>query len=610
MKPDNTATPLRPGNGTVRLEREGLSRIDRIVASAREVPWGLTALQLLWTAGPVTFLALQGGHLLGFGRPAPVQNVVYFGVYTLILGLIGLFARFSANLIRGRKQAEARLNLTRVIDLLPDLIFGVRDLALAALPEPNRRREAASILLRKSDLGPDSIGLAVEELTEDAELARTARQIEIYRRMGMHSRVADLVAQSSERRAAALEALHASAPEAADILRERLSGRAPSQDKGVPRSDGFIDRILSAADRDDPSLMTLADAEDLLVLTLELMSGREIGSLTFEYQGDWRLARTLDEVERMRNSYRLAQAAALSQLRALAARLVEMEEAPVTEDALRLPAAELQQHCQMALRSMLISLRQAGGERKQRRARLKQPLVFIKRLRRAEAQLHEAHERYERALRRWSALRDKVGRREPKNARLRIQEHRVRLNDEQKLRVSAALVAYLDEAGIHSEDQRLFCGSRPLREEDAKQLATELVLILEPILGIGDAGVQMAITSSNAAYFHGLEPGFSADAKAGIAAAVVKEVKQDAGRAAEHLALRLTRVYGVPLSPEMRGFLCDQYGANPERLEIIAAAPLPETLPAESSAKPLLPNRAKEWRQLVSGTEQLIESRR
>ncbi|HEX5514530.1 MAG TPA: hypothetical protein VFY81_09065 [Gammaproteobacteria bacterium] len=55
----------------IRLEREGRSTIDEIVASAREVPWALNVLQLLWTAGPVVYLALQGSHYLGL---APLRR--------------------------------------------------------------------------------------------------------------------------------------------------------------------------------------------------------------------------------------------------------------------------------------------------------------------------------------------------------------------------------------------------------------------------------------------------------------------------------------------------------------------------------------------------------
>jgi len=90
---------------SINLERVGRTRIEDLVSSAREVPWVLTFAQLLWTAGPVTFLALQGGSLLGYGEPVGFKTYLFFAVYVILAALIALIARIMAKTIRGERKA-------------------------------------------------------------------------------------------------------------------------------------------------------------------------------------------------------------------------------------------------------------------------------------------------------------------------------------------------------------------------------------------------------------------------------------------------------------------------------------------------------------------------
>jgi hypothetical protein len=606
--------PLPGWAGRIVLEREGQGWIGDVVASAREVPWVLSVLQLLWTAGPVVFLAMHAGHLIGFGRPATAQNVVFFAAYTFLFGAIGLLARFAAGAVRQRRQLSARRNLTRVVDLLPDLIFAARDLGLAELTAAARQREGAHMLLVKADIGPASVRVGVEELTGDRVLAQAAERIEIFRRLGMFSRVRELVAESAARREAAIAKLDALAPAAAETLRARLVGSGPSQDEGVPRGEGFIERIFAAADRDDPELIGLADVEDLLLLILELISGREILRLTFGYEGSWRLARALDQVEQARNGYRLAQGTAASDLRSLVTWLVDSGSTGMPEEALRLRTDELLERTLTALRVLLIAGKRVGGDPQRQMLRL--ALTRIKRLRRAGGRIRSERARYEQALAAWLELQRGGGGRSAPSARnrgLRIRERSIRLGDEQKLVLAQALCGYLDELKVQIGPQGVLRGAKPFGAQDAKRLAIRAALILETVVDLGDASIRRAIASSNAISLYGLEFGFSADAKAGLAAAAVKEVRQDPGPMAERLALRLVEVYRVPLSAGMIDFLADNYGARRPRLEAIAALPAADTQEPRSQEQlppsGLLALDSPPWREFVAAAERLLEGR-
>ncbi|TDY03674.1 hypothetical protein [Thiohalophilus thiocyanatoxydans] len=594
----------------ISLERVGHSRIDEAVSSVRKTPWSLTLLQLLWTAGPVTFLAMEGGYYLGFGHAAPLENFVFFAAYTLILGVIGLLARFVAIVLRGRRQDDAREVLSKTLDLLPDLLFESRDGVLQALTPEARRLRAAGALLHELDLSPESVALAVRELTGDASLAEITEQIEIYRRLGLRSRVQDLIHASAEARAAALEKIHATAPDEADLLRDRLTGVAPSFEHGVPRRDNFLGAIFSAADEHNLDLMALEDVQELLVLVFELLSGREITRLVIDYEGGWQLVRSLDEVEAARSRYSVSQAMALSRLHALAARLMDYPELGLDESVSGLaPEALLTQ-----LTEGLERLVSRG--RPDDRTQLKTILEQVRQSRRAVEELHKWRERYVRDLRRWEELRRRSSPAEKRFALphrrargLRIREDSIVLDDAQKIEIARQFCNYLRDLGYQHSEAGLQRGGRPLQAEDLKRLAIRLALILQPYVQLADASVQRAIYSSRAAYLGGLETGFSADAKAGLGAAAVREVQEDLGKSAEHLALRITRVYRLPLSESMIDFLVAQYHASRERLEVIAAAPMDETPYSSHFTAELLglSMDSGRWRRITQRLEQLLQ---
>lgn len=596
----------------VNLERVGHSRIDEAVSSVRQTPWSLTLLQLLWTAGPVTFLAMQGGYFLGFGHAAPAQNFVFFAAYTLILGVIGIVARLIAVTMRGRRQQDAREVFTRTLDLLPDLLFQSRDLKLAALTPEERRLRAAGGLLYELDLSPTSVSLAVRELTGDASLADVTEQIEIYRRLGLRSRVQDLVDASAESRAAALEKLHSIAPDEVDLLRERLIGVAPSFENGVPRRENFIANIFAAADQHNLDLMAVEDVQELLVLLFELLCGRRITQLVIDYEGNWQAVRGLDDVEAARSRYNVSQATAVSRLHTLAARLSEHPELDFNEPLAGLSAEALLVHLSRVLDQMVRRHQiDAAGEQY-----IKGLLELVRQCRRAGEELHRQRERYARALKRWEELRLRdPGTKETgglfRRARgLRIREEKIHLSDDQKIEVARGFCRYFRDMGYRGGENGIERGGRPINSDELKRLAIRLGLILQPYVPISDASIQRAIDSSRAAYIGGLETGFSADAKAGHGAAAVNEVQEDLGKAAEYLALRIRRVYHLTLSESMIDFLVENYAANRDRLNIIAQTPLEDTPYSNQFAADMLrlTMDSEHWRRIIMHLEQLLQN--
>ncbi len=571
---EGTGRSDEDGNG-LRIEIEGRGRIAEVSASARRVPWLLNALQILWVAGPATFIAMQGGYWLGFGEFAPARNVVYFVFFTLFLGLIGLASKLASVAVIERREHEAAQKLRRTIDLLPDLLFAIRDTDLAAEPAERRRRLAAGVLLQELDLGPETLAMAVRELSGDVGLSQVAQQIEVYRRLGLHSRVRDLVDASAEARLAALERVHAEAPELADALRERLQGNAPSQDAGIPRREGFLQRLLATADEDDPADLPVSDVQELIVLAFELLSGREIRYLHFTWKGRWGVARALDAVETTRARYRLAQARVDGRLRALGLSMVGLPESQIQRADIRSDPLVLAPKVIDAL-ERLIAHRPPRGTRAARR--LGRILTGVRRLREEYHQWLEAGSALDAAMAHWEMLQRQIyptgarwWRRRLSARRLQIQEGVIAFSDEAKLAFARGLCDLVDDLELQVDQRGLYFAGQPLDRAEIRRLGLQLLTLLQDSLDLTDLAVQRAIQASPAAWLGGLQADMSAEARAGLGAAVVKEVRQDLGRMAERLAAQLVTLYHLPLDAQLRQQLVERYGANAERLEMLAS---------------------------------------
>ncbi|SFX62516.1 hypothetical protein [Marinospirillum alkaliphilum] len=575
----------------VSLDREGNEQIERISRVVHRVHWMRNLLSIIWTAGPVTLLGLYGGFFLAYGKPPPTQTLVYFFFFTVLSGLIAFLAKVVYDMTRGHVKEQAQQDVSEAIDKLADLILAVRDLIVESFEEEARQREAALQLLRRIELTPDGVAFAAQELTGDSELARILGRIETYRRAGLYSRVRDFNRQYRERIENALTELQEVSPEAASVLRERFSGEAPQLEKGVPRDEFFIERVLAAIEEDNLLLMTLQDVEEMLILAFELINGREIPMLIFSYSGQWKLAKALDELENSRSQYRIAQASGSNRMRALAGFLVETDEATHEQLPNGLSAQELISRIEELLDRLAGEVQQLARQARHRQLDslsvlrtkadvLAKSLNLYKAARQGYQQLGKAHATLLEASDDWNHLAERFGdaasqlQLGPGRRGLRILEKVVSLSDEQKVEVCQHLVNYLQGAQLEKRGRRFFTRrdgrSRPLTLEGARELAVEVALALEPHIQLSRPAIQRGLNATNATYLGGLEPDMSAAEKAALGSAMAREVQQDMRHAAERLAVALVRHYRVDLTEEARNFLIDAYGARPQMLDLLS----------------------------------------
>lgn len=572
----------RPTSARIRLERDGHAHIRRIAAAIEGVPWTTTLLNLLWFGGPVTIVGALGGYYLGYGHLPTMGNLIFFFFFTVFTGLSGVASTIIHNYRKAGRYRRAERRIARVMSALPDLIHATRNLWVESLEGEARQREAATLLLRRPDLSQAGLELAAFELLGNADMARLLVSIDVYRRQGLYARIQDLYDQHHDELMPLLSSLDELAPEAASLLRDRFQGRAPQLPDGVPRTPNFIESILSAIEENDDLLMTVKDVEEMLVLAFELINGRELPTLMFEYKGQWRRARLLDALERSRSRYRIAQATGLSRLRALSAYLAEQSDTLMEDTAAGLRADVLLERAREAMDDLADQILQladrvevqrndyeAHSQLRERARTLSNAIRLFQHMRHSYEQTGRHHAQLLRLGERWEHQPDHTPRLHLKGPRsgLRIREDSITLDDHEKATFHRQLVKLLDTDVLPRLDRN---STRPFNIDVAKRLAVEIAVILEPMVHLSHPEVQRAIYATHAADFSPIEPHLSGASKAALGAAMVRDVRDDLSRSAESMAFALVRHYRIELEQDTIDFLHQHYGARRNMLTLMS----------------------------------------
>ena len=480
--------------------------LRRIRGAVGKEHLGKTLLQLAWTAGPVTYLALQGGYFIGYGKSAPVQVFIYFAGYTVVAGLFALAIRFMYHLTRGGEKDEDLESLQRVFDLLPDRITEVRDMQLALLDPTGRRVLGAKYLLENPDASAGAVFTAVRDLTGDIKLANLMYDIEIYRRSGLGMRVADVSVAARELLEHHRDALAAVSQETARLVWMRAAGENPVEALGRTRTRGFLGRIISASESDNLNLMSLGDAEEICVLVFELICGRRFPAIQIHYSGSRSYTEAAAQLSRTRREYRAAIYARNSRIRVLAERLYNLQipgEKKRLEDAgsgirnvlASLPQVRSAGLLQELIAGSLFALLKNGKDQNLR------PLIELyRRLIRAGQRVEKSYRIFRKSWEVYSELMRQRGS-EPvrlckpgeKHGGIRLHLKYLSLANTDALPAARLIEEKLYEFTLQHEVANV-------KINDQKELAVVLLQIIERFFPLGEPRIQQAIENTNSAY--------------------------------------------------------------------------------------------------------------
>lgn len=552
------------------LEDEGKKHLNRLLKAVESEPWGITLLQLSWTAGPLTFIALQGGYLLGYGTTAPLSLFAYFAGYTLISGLIGIIISISHKSYTHFKKESAEEDYLYVIRELSNLIFLFTDFRLGQLSKNDRKMQAAGILLKNTHALPEAIAIAVFDLTQDSKLATLAKKIESFRRSALSNRVHDLTAKAHVRFNKKFKKLRNSHSDAAEYLKLRLDGHAPSLKEGVPRADGFLQRVFVAAETGDESLMTTRDAEEFLTLVYELINGRKIEVLNFQYTGRKKLQDAAKKLEKYRALFRLSKATLGYRIERLFSilikeGLIEGEEEfdifrkyeaiylALTQSAKALITPQHQEISGDVSLKLFQTLKKGMLMHQQLQKNYRQASLYQKQLKQAVETWRGLSEHYKGEK---SAFRYGRGKRG-----LRIIKKSVFLNNQEKFDCASQLRPLVERFIEHTSSRHA------TTQGLIKQFAIEVAMEVEPFVHLSHPLIQYGIESTNAINLGSFEQGISAQAKALWTVSMIKELKINLGRSAQKLVSVLVSEYGESLDDDALEFLSKKFALDKEKLK-------------------------------------------
>lgn len=554
------------------IEQAGEKHIQQILKSMENVPWGITLLQLAWTAGPVTFLALQGGYYIGYGKSAPLMLFFYFAGYTLIAGLIGIFVNITYKITQDNKKTQAEKNFLYVIDKMSDLIIDFCNFRVSLLNNEEKKYEAACVLLKNSHPPPGAIAIAFCDITNDEKLAETAEKIEIFRRFGLSSRIDDLRRPLENQRKELFEKLKQTHPELSYFFNLRLHGKAPSLKDGIPRPDGFLERIFLASETDNLTLMTIKDAEALLTLVLEFMNGREITILNFNFTGNKQLRQAANLIEKNRALYRLSQIMMNYRTQALKSLLIKHKLIHEDNDSDLKSFYTKATECIDQLSQQIIQNNYHDSADKKQLNNYKLFLDILLHYSFAyDAYINflNQQKQYVKAISDWDKIansfsKDTTNFQYNTNCKgLKIEEKIIVLNNEGKLACAKKIKSILHKYNESYSNSSIYS------ETQIKQIAILIALSVNPYLLLSNPVNQYGIESSNAANLGSLEQGISVQAKAGWTAAMVGEVEKNLAKAIEKLVKVLIQQYGKKLDSDAIDFLHRTYGVNINNLKAI-----------------------------------------
>jgi len=590
---------------TLLIEERGAGRIYQLAEVAGSKTTTQKVTELAWTAGPVTLLASIGGYYIGNGKALPTATLVFFIAYTVIAGLVGLVAHVVFRLTREKRQLEAQEQLTSVVGMLPDRILQLRDLQLQQLDEESRRLETARLLLQEVDLGPEWLGCAVRTLGAEEKMVRLAEEMELLRRAGLHTRIDDLVRQHQADIDALVARFASDAPPLAELLRARFHGERPSLQQGVARTRYFIERIFAAIDDDDASLMTLTDVQEIFTLLFELMSGRRIPMLVFDYAGNSKLAESTNELEKERLRFRLARSRSYSRLLALATFLNDSGDS-ATMAPVGLTGQQLLEFCHEQISALICDYQTAPRNsplRKTLESTLEKALSYYHAAYIANRRTGQEFERFQQRVIRWKRAMTERSKDEQQidagdgGSGLQIIEDSIHLNDKQKMALVAALYRpFLKQA---QNCQRLSDPSRQLRV--MKHLAIRIALALDEQISLRKPEVQRAIDNANTLNMGFFETDLSVRTKIGWGESLVQDLEKDMRHAAEALAQAIFRFYGLRLNSAALDELRQRYGVDPEVIRTLYSGEISTSDFERHLLKPFaVPRAPLEWRLVLA----------
>lgn len=286
------------------------NHLDKLIADIkrelRNEHWSWHVVNLAWTAGPVTFIAVYVAYYIGYGQFTSIKTIIYFGLYTVFAGLFAIIFQTFKNAAVAPKVRAFNYDLHFVVDRLLAYIYFCKEYQVLSYPPSQRNYMNAWHVLNSSSSDIAMVQQAIYLCTKQKELAEAIERIEFFRKQGFGLQVKEEYEKTENSLNKALKEIEPTFPSLAQIIKERFQGNAKNVKFGIERPQGFLSRLMTAADEEEENNNArIEDIIALFYLTIELILNRKILILHPEFSGDRELERLFREYEAKISDFKL-----------------------------------------------------------------------------------------------------------------------------------------------------------------------------------------------------------------------------------------------------------------------------------------------------------------
>lgn len=572
----STASEISQQTNTIAqisFSRQGQSYADNLAKALQSTPIGLNVLELAWTAGPVTFIALQIGYYIGFGKSANISLFVYFASYTLIAGVIGATAKFVFNL-RSKQQATSAMHeYMDATDRLVDAYLLTRDLRTMELDDEQQSLLAAEIIMSNIFISPETLRFIINDLTHNGEFAKDAYKLLLLRHAGITTQAGQIANQIKQKFSAEIDLIEEKSVSLHKQLMQHINGNTPNLKDGIPRNEGFLERIYTAASTNSPETVSMLDAQELIGLTLELLFNREFTYFKFRFHGKKRQVDAFNYVDKLRHELLVIISGFYSRINALSSMLTDDDDEPDSpppitskiskdelEDVIDNQIKKIDQLCHeiTAGISSQSSDRASLSDLSSNLYDLKNAISLYRKIYAQHLRLNRKLTQFEKANIRWHTLHKHS--KQPAVQNIELSKQALVLDNSQTLHLAKHICQILDENKFFS--RKLRRRSQHYKKLHAINLALDLAILLDETLNLSKPSLQNALQASHSAPINCLEIGNSATYKLGLGKTLCSEVKRDMTKAAEQMVKTMLLFYQIELDQHSIDKLHESYGIN------------------------------------------------
>lgn len=590
----------------------------RIAKSLKNESWGWWVIELAWTAGPATFVALSAAYFIGYGKAPASELIIYFVTYTLITAIMAIVTRVLRNASTESKEVHAQKLMLRTANEVFRTLAASRDAIMKEIDDEQRRIVAATVVLKNPEATEVALAYAVEDLTGSPTLAQAMQRIESYRHLGMSKRIEDELKSHHQELEKTLKSLQKQSPQAVELLEKRFNGHSPEYREGLSRYEGFLQRSLAALDKNNLKQMSDYDVFDSIYLVYEMLNGRRIAVLHAEFRESEDFTEAKEKLDRARSLTKQAIHKRNSRLKSLASDLQPYIKVQ-SISTVSFTSEELMKQITEGLKNLRKEIDTNITEKNKSAIPPKLRLLKTCMYTYDKAKSHQRRaDRYNTALNRLQKTYDmawlKYGKqislnlseKSGKRGQLNIREDFISLTNEQMYEFADKISKY----HAHLRQERSSdIANKTLSITDFKQISLEYLLLLKDFIAIDETDTVLSIETSKSANFYHIDINDSARYKMGAAQIAMEELQQNRRNVANRLARNLREYYRVALNDDVKEYFVSTYGASMEYLNQLNEQPLnaEEQRDARLSISLKMPNFERTQNALIKKAREAIK---